>query len=102
MCRVWARSKDGASVQFKVGGVTKGKVKDSLTFPVASPWLKLTSEWKMYEIDLENKDVRSLVGGFVWTCDRQHNSSKDVSLDLDDIYFVRLKPMDKPRVASEM
>jgi hypothetical protein len=92
VCRLWARSQDQTSVQFKVGGVTKGKVKDSLVFPIASPWIRLEPEWKMYEIDITGKDVRSLVGGLVWTCDRQHNQSADITFDLDDIYFVRVKP----------
>jgi hypothetical protein len=90
-CRFWARSRQGAEVQFKVGGVTKGKIRDSLTFPVATPWVKLTPKWKMYEIDLTGKDVSSLVGGFMWVCDRAHNSGEDVSFDLDTIYFVKTK-----------
>lgn len=92
VCRFWARSRDGASVQFKVGGVTKGNVKDSLTFPVPSKWIELGSEWKMYELDMTGKDMRSLVGGFTWACDRAHNRNADITFDLDDIYFVRLKP----------
>ena len=94
-CRFWARSKKGATVQFKVGGVTKGKIADSLTFPVATPWITLTPEWKRYEIDLTGKDLSSLVGGFVWVCDRMHNDEGDVTFDLDDIYFVKTKPESK-------
>jgi hypothetical protein len=96
-CRFWARSKDLTWIQCKVGGVTKGKVQDSLTFPVSSPWVKLGPEWKMYEIDLtkdntgKNRDLSSLVGAFMWVCDRAHNGAKDVSFDLDDIYFVKVK-----------
>ncbi len=100
VCRFWARSKEKnekerAQVQFKVGGVTKGQVKDSLKFPVSSPWVKLGPEWKMYEIDLTGKDLSSLVGAFVWVCDRAHNGEKDIGFDLDDIYFVRLKAQPK-------
>ena len=90
-CRFWARSADEAVVQFKIGGVTKGKIKDSLIFPVATKWIKLGPEWKMYEVDITGKDVRSLVGGFMWVCDRQHNKARDLSFDLDDIYFVKVK-----------
>ena len=90
-CRFWARSRQGAAVQFKVGGVTKGKIRDSLTFPAATRWTRLTPQWKMYEIDLTGKDVSSLVGGFVWVCDQAHNKGKDVSFDLDTIYFVKTK-----------
>jgi hypothetical protein len=90
-CRFWARSPDGVYVQFKVGGVTKGMIKDSLVFPVSTEWLKLTPEWKMHEIDLTGKDLQSIVGAFTWVIDRQHNKSADVTFDLDDIYFVVVK-----------
>ena len=95
-CRFWARTADKMSVQFKVGGVRKGKVRDSLVFPAATRHTKLTPEWKMYEIDLTGKDLSSLVGGFVWVCDDAHNGGKDVSFDLDTIYFVKTKPKKKP------
>jgi hypothetical protein len=88
-CRFWARAKRPVKVQFKVGGVTKGKIKDSLTFPVASKWIPLTSEWKMYEIDLTGRDVSSMVGGFMWVVDRARNGAKDVTFDLDDVYYVK-------------
>ncbi len=91
VCRFWARSTDHAQVQFKVGGVTKGQVKDSLNFPVSSPWVKLSPDWRRYEIDLTGKDLSSLVGAFVWVCDRAHNDDRDVGFDLDDIYFVKVK-----------
>jgi hypothetical protein len=90
-CRFWARSENGAVVQFKVGGVTMSEIRDSLRFPVSSPSIELTPDWELYEIDLSGMDVSSLVGGFVWTCDRQHNGGDDdVSFDLDTIYFVKL------------
>lgn len=87
-CRFAARSKERARVQFKVGGVTSGKVRDSLTSPIATRWITLTPEWKVCEIDVRG-DVSSLVGGFIWVCDREHNSDKDVSFDLDSIYYVK-------------
>lgn len=88
-CRFWARSDDKAIAQFRVGGVSQGAVQDSLLFPVSTPWIQLTPEWKMYEIDLTGKDVSCLVGGFAWVCDRQHNGAKDISFHLDDIYFTK-------------
>jgi hypothetical protein len=92
-CRFWARSKDRASVQFKVGGVTKGKISDSLKIPVATPYTELTSKWQMYEIDLTGKDLSSLVGGFLWVADRGHNQkASQITFDLDTIYFVKVTP----------
>lgn len=96
-CRFWARSKDKAVVQFKVGGVTKGDISDSLAFPIATNWLTLTPDWKRYEIDLTGKDLSSLVGGFLWVCDRAHNEERDINFDLDTIYFVRVKGSSKGR-----
>jgi beta-lactamase regulating signal transducer with metallopeptidase domain len=91
-CRFWARSRDRACVQFKVGGVTKGKVSDSLRTPVETDWITLTPDWKLHDIDLKHADVSSLVGGFAWVCDRAHNHAKDVSFDLDTAYFVKTLP----------
>lgn len=90
-CRFWARSKDQAIVQFKIGGVLEGQVSDSLRFPASLPPIKLTPEWKMYEIDLSGKDLTSLVGGFLWTCERANNGDRDVNFDLDEIYFTKVK-----------
>jgi hypothetical protein len=84
-------------VQFKVGGVTKGDISDSLAFPIATNWLTLTPDWKRYEIDLTGKDLSSLVGGFLWVCDRAHNEERDINFDLDTIYFVRVKGSSKGR-----
>jgi hypothetical protein len=90
-CRFWARSADSAVVQFKVGGVLVGGVRDSLKYPSSSEWVKLTPEWKMYEIDLTGDDLSSLVGGFMWAADRAHNGDRDVTIDLDSIYFTVVK-----------
>ena len=88
-CRFWARARESVSVQFKIGGVHKGGVHDSLIFPISTNWIELTPEWKMYEIDLTDHDLNSVVSGFAWVCDRARNSGKDVSFDLDTIYFVK-------------
>lgn len=90
-CRFWARSKDRAIVQFKVGGVLEGKICDSLRFPAFTDAITLTPEWKMYEIDLTNKDLTSLVGGFMWACERANNGEKNITFDIDTIYFTVIK-----------
>lgn len=90
-CRFWARSEKGAVVQFKVGGVVKGKIRDTIVFPVASGWIDLQKDWRRYEIDLTGKDLSSVIGAFVWVVDRLHNDNKDVSFDLDTIYYVKTK-----------
>jgi hypothetical protein len=91
-CRFWARSKDGAVLQFQVGGVNNGDIRDSLKFPIVTPFIRLTPQWRRYELDLTNTDLTSLVGAFKWMCDRKHNGDRNVSFDLDDVYFAVVKP----------
>jgi exo-beta-1,3-glucanase (GH17 family) len=94
-CRLWARSDDQAQVQFKVGGVVKGKVTDSIRIPVSTPFIRLSRTWTLYELNLDGKDVSSIVGAFMWVADRVHNSDGtkglDVAFDLDDVYFVKTR-----------
>jgi hypothetical protein len=91
-CRFWARGKEDACIQFKVGGLSKGRISESLEVPATSTWLTLTNEWKMYEIDVTGKDLSKVAGAFVWVCDRGHNDNKKtVQFDLDTIYFTKVK-----------
>ncbi|NQV86436.1 MAG: hypothetical protein HQ492_05100 [Woeseiaceae bacterium] len=91
-CRFWARSNDSAVVKFKVGGVTIGKVQDSLVFPVSTSEIKLTPNWTLYEIDLTDMNLSSVVGAFCWVAEQAQNGRRDISFDLDNIYIVKLKP----------
>lgn len=85
--RVWARGKTGGErVQFKVAGVNKGRYPDSEPFPIATAYTKLTKAWKSYTIDLTNRNLSNLVGGFCVVLDRQHNLGQEqVWFYLDDI-----------------
>ena len=76
----------GESVQFKIGGIAKGKYPDTLLPAVETPYKKLTNQWQEYTLDLTNRDLTNLVGGFCVVLDRFHNPNRnEVWFYLDDI-----------------
>jgi hypothetical protein len=90
--RFLARSPDGATAQFKIGGVEG----DSIRFARVTPWTRLTPDYERYQIDLTGRDLdlSSVVAAFIWVLDRNHNARLEkpiVEIDLDDIYLTRLK-----------
>jgi hypothetical protein len=88
----WARSEAGASVEFKVGGIT-GQYPDSIPPPALSTGIQtLTTEWQPYAIDLSNADLSYVIGGFLWTTSWKDNgigtdNPKQLVFFLDDIQF---------------
>lgn len=82
----WARGeKGGERVQeFRVGGITGGKYPDSDVALIKS--VRLTKEWKQYEIDLTGKDLRHIIGGFGFLLNKKENASGSVFF-VNDIYF---------------
>lgn len=83
----WARGeKGGERAQFKVGGVGKGN--DSVEFAVATEWVRLDRRWRQYTIDLSNKDLSNVVGGFCWVTSRDKNRGREeVWIFVDDIRY---------------
>ncbi len=80
----WARGETGGeTVQFKFGvlGPDK-KYPDSARGETGE--LKLTTQWKEYEIDLGGTDLTHVKTGFVLTLSGQ---GRTVAFDLDDIQF---------------
>jgi hypothetical protein len=62
----WVRGDTGGElVSFKIGGNDRKKYKDSLNKSLGP--LKLTTEWKEYEIDLNGADTSSVIGAFSWS-----------------------------------
>jgi hypothetical protein len=80
--------KGGEVVKFKVGGVsTSGKPnKDSFEAEPKEGAVTLTKEWKQYRIDLEGKNLSSVIGMFCWTASELANP-KGLSFYLDDIQY---------------
>jgi len=59
-----ARGVNGSEVvEFKSGGI-RGQYSDS--FEVSLGKVALTKEWKNYRIDLQGKDLSSVIGAFAW------------------------------------
>jgi hypothetical protein len=81
----WARGEDGNEkiAEFKVGGIT-GEHGDSDSASIGP--VTLTKEWKKYTIDLADKNLSHLVGGFAWSASRDDNPNGFV-LYLDEIRF---------------
>ena len=63
--KFWARAETACTLEFKVGGII-GDYGDSLSYPRGITE-KLTSEWKEYEIPLDDTNLSYIIGGFVWS-----------------------------------
>jgi hypothetical protein len=81
----WARGTKGDETinEFKVGGIT-GEYGDSDAQSIGP--VVLTKEWKQYTIDLADKNLSHIIGGFAWAAPRDINPDGFV-IYLDDIRF---------------
>jgi hypothetical protein len=83
----WARGERGDEVvSFKVGGINKKKYKDSLEKSLGP--VKLTTEWKPYEIDLDDAKASSVIGAFAWVASAKGNPN-GVTFYLEGICFTK-------------
>jgi hypothetical protein len=81
----WARGEEGGEkvAEFKVGGIT-GEHGDSDSASVGP--ITLTKEWKKYTIDLADKNMSHIVGGFCWSASRDDNPNGFV-VYMDEVRF---------------
>lgn len=81
----WARGEKGGEKieEFRVGGIP-GEFADSDVASIGP--VVLTTEWKQYEIDLRDKDLTSISGGFMWTANVEGNP-QGFTIYLDDIAY---------------
>jgi len=81
----WARGGKGGEkiAEFKVGGIT-GEHGDSDSGSVGP--IELNKDWKKYTIDLADKNLSHIVGGFCWSASRDDNPD-GFDLYLDEIRF---------------
>jgi len=81
----WARGEDGGEkvAEFKVGGIT-GEHGDSDSAAVAP--VTLTKDWKKYTIDLADKNMSHIIGGYGLSASRDDNPNGFV-IYLDEIRF---------------
>ncbi|MCK5707481.1 MAG: hypothetical protein KAI43_07485 [Candidatus Aureabacteria bacterium] len=75
--------KGGEVVTFQVGGI-QGEYGDT-TF-VCLPSIEITNEWTKYEIDLEDKKLSRIIGGFCCVFNKSYNPRGAV-IYLDEIYY---------------
>ena len=89
-----ARGETGKeTVEFYVGGLgwsykTKIEPFADSTPKISLGTIKLTKEWKQYEIPLKGADLSRINCGFAWvTNDTSNPELEDVTFYIDDIYF---------------
>lgn len=82
----WAKGK--GFVKFKVGGIndSNNPYHDSITPAVSSSTLTLDNSWTQYTIDLTNRDMSNVIGGFCLVVTYEQNAD-GCTVYLDDIQF---------------
>ena len=83
----WARGAKGGEqiAEFKVGGIgINREFPDSDTATIGP--VILTNQWRQYTIDLRDKDLSTIAGGFAWVANVDDNPQECVFF-LDDIRF---------------
>lgn len=83
----WAKGEKGGEqiAEFKVGGIgVNREYPDSDTVTIGP--VILTNEWREYSIDLRNKDLSYISGGFAWAANVNDNPESCIFF-LDDIHF---------------
>lgn len=83
----WAKGEKGGEqiAEFRVGGVgINREFPDSDTATIGP--VILSNEWREYTIDLRDKDLSNLAGGFAWIANVDSNPDGCVFF-LDDIHF---------------
>jgi len=71
-------------VEFKTGGIRGQKYEDS--FEKSIGLIKLSTDWKQYEIDLTDQELSSVIGAFAWVASKDANP-KGLTFYLKEIYF---------------
>ncbi len=83
----WARGeKGGEVVEFKAGGINAPGKKYRDSFEVILGKVVLESNWRRYTLNLEGKDLSSVIGGFCWVASGSSNPD-GLTFYLDDIYY---------------
>lgn len=81
----WVRGDKGGEriEEFKMGGIN-GEYSDTDIAGIGP--IVLTTEWKQYTINLEGKDLSSIIGGFAWSANLDFNP-EGATFYLDDIRY---------------
>ena len=83
----WARGESGDEkiAEFRVGGVGQGREYPDSDTATIGP-VMLSKQWKEYEIDLRDKDLAYISGGFAWVANVDDNPSTCIFY-LDNVHF---------------
>ena len=84
----WAKGeKGGEIVEFKAGGIRVPNKKYIDSFEASSGRILLDNYWQQYTIDLDEKNLSSIIGGFCWVLSSDYNIEKTVIFYLDDVKY---------------
>jgi len=70
-------------MEFKIGGI-RNKYSDSAVASIGP--IVLTQDWKKYEINLSDRDISYIIGGFCWATN-QTNNPEGCTFYIDDIKY---------------
>lgn len=87
----WIRGEKGGELiaEAAVGGISAGTYPDSDRASIGP--LRLSTKWEQYSIDLQDKDLRHIIGGFVFTLRRADNPA-GARFYLDEIVYDGVSP----------
>ncbi len=91
----WAKGERGGErVEFFAFGVGRDAVTGTplAPYPDSSPkvslgYITLRDTWVQYAIDLTNRDLSYVLGGFGWVTDAHRNNNQDITFYLDQIVY---------------
>jgi hypothetical protein len=82
----WARGLNGGETsEFKMGGIA-GRYSDSVRPAISTGVITLSKEWRQYSINLNDKDLSHVIGGFCWVTNIIGNP-RGCTIYLDDIRY---------------
>lgn len=81
----WAKGEKGGEKisEFKFGGIT-GEYPDSDSQMIGP--IELTNKWQKYTIELKDKDLSHIIGGFCWAASRDDNP-EGFTIYVDDVMY---------------
>lgn len=83
----WARGETGDElIEFKSGGINAPGKQFRDSFEISAGKIQLEKEWKQYTLDLEGKNLSSVIGGFCWVAAKSANPN-GATFYLDDIGY---------------
>jgi exo-beta-1,3-glucanase (GH17 family) len=77
----------GEQIQIKVGIAGGSPYGDSALLPFDSGWIRLSKEWRRYELPVDGAALGRVITPFVLITNRAHNPDGRLLIYLDEIYF---------------